>query len=352
MTGRRPLRGPAALERQLLRQHEGARPASPLYGRVIIAVLADVRAGGECHRLLMPYAEEPPSNAVVLRFLAAVHRIVLDGRAPALAAHYPSAGGTPGPGLEAAFLTAVAQHADEVASGLVDGVQTNEVGRSAALLGGYLVVAAETGLPLRVLEIGASAGLNLRFDRFAYEAGGQVAGDAASAVRFVEPWTGGGRPDLGVRLDVRERRGCDLRPIDPTSPEGRLRLRSYVWPDQVDRLARLEQAIDVAARVPVTVDRAAAPDWLDVHLATGRPGVATVVTHSIVMQYLSPHEQERMFAALGGAGIRATRRAPLAWLRMEAAGRTAEIRLTMWPGGRRRVLGTSNYHGPPVDWRG
>jgi hypothetical protein len=300
----------------------------------------------------MPYAEEPPSNAMVLRFLAAVHRIVLDGRAPALAAHYPSAGGSPGPDLESAFLAAVGRHADEVAPGLVDGVQTNEVGRSAALLGGYLAVAAETGLPLRVLEIGASAGLNLRFDRFAYEAGGTVAGDAASPVRIVEPWTGHRRPDLGVRLDVRERRGCDLNPIDPASPEGRLRLRSYVWPDQIDRLTRLEQALDVAARVPVTVDRAAAADWLEIHLATAHAGVATVVTHSIVMQYLSPAEQERMFATLDDAGSRATRRAPLAWLRMEAAGPTAEIRLTTWPGGRRRVLGTSNYHGPPVDWHG
>jgi hypothetical protein len=225
------------------------------------------------------------------------------------------------------------------------------VGRSAALLGGYLVVAAKTGLPLRVLEIGASAGLNLRFDRFAYEAGGQVAGDPGSPVRFVEPWTGGRRPDLGVRIDVRERRGCDLHPIDPASPEGRLRLRSFVWPDQLDRLARLEQALDLAPLVPVTVDRASAPDWLDVRLANDRPGTATVVTHSIVMQYLSPDEQERMLAVLGDAGGRATRNAPLAWLRMEAAGPTAEIRLTMWPGGRRRVLGTSNYHGPPVEWQ-
>jgi hypothetical protein len=69
------------------------------------------------------------------------------------------------------------------------------------------------------------------------------------------------------------------------------------------------------------------------------------------MQYLSPDEQERMLAVLGDAGGRATHDTPLAWLRMEAAGPTAEIRLTVWPGGRRRVLATSNYHGPPVAWR-
>jgi hypothetical protein len=100
------------------------------------------------------------------------------------------------------------------------------------------------------------------------------------------------------------------------------------------------------------VDRASAAGWLAVQLADDRPGIATVVTHTIVMQYLSPGEQERVLTVLGDAGSRATRDAPLAWLRMEAAGPTAEIRLTLWPGGRRRVLGTSNYHGPPVDWRG
>jgi hypothetical protein len=129
-------------------------------------------------------------------------------------------------------------------------------------------------------------------------------------------------------------------------------LRSFVWPDQLDRLRRLEAALEVAARVPVTVDRAAAADWLAVQLAAPRPGVATVVSHSIVMQYLSSEERERMLAVLRDAGARARRGAPLAWLRMESAGPVAEVRLTAWPGGRRQVLGTTNYHGPPVSWRG
>src|SRR4051812_22873601 len=108
----------AALEEQLVRQYEGTRLTSPLYGRVLTAALTDVRSRGICYRLLGPHIDEPPANVMVLRMLAAVHRLVLDGRAPDLARHYQSAGGTPGPDLEAAFLRTVHEHADEVAAGL------------------------------------------------------------------------------------------------------------------------------------------------------------------------------------------------------------------------------------------
>ena len=74
-----------------------ASPASPLYGRVLDAVVDDLRAGGVSARLLGGRGDDPFGSALALRFLGAVHRIVLEGRAPALAAHYPSAGGTEGP---------------------------------------------------------------------------------------------------------------------------------------------------------------------------------------------------------------------------------------------------------------
>src|SRR5690606_1800740 len=145
----------------------------------------------------------------------------------------------------------------EVAERLTAGVQTNEVGRSAALAGGFAEVQARTGLPLRVLELGASAGLNLRFDRYAYDTGHVVAGDPTSPVRFERVWEGS-PPPLPARFEVAERRGCDRDPIDPTSDEGRLTLRSYVWADQLDRLARLDAALRVAQDVPVDIDRAEA----------------------------------------------------------------------------------------------
>ncbi|MEQ1786779.1 MAG: DUF2332 domain-containing protein [Acidimicrobiales bacterium] len=326
-----------------------AESSSPLYGRVLDAVVADLHSAGVCADLLTGRGDDPLGSALALRFLGAVHRIVLDGRAPELAAFYPSVGGTdagdPGP----AFLLTVARHQEEVARRLTDWVQTNEVGRSAVLVGGYAAVADCTGLPLRVLEVGASAGLNLRWDHFAYATGQVVAGDPQSPVRFEGVWEGE-PPRLPAAFDVAERAGCDRNPLDPTTHEGCVTLRSYMWPDQLDRLARLEAAIEVARRVPAVVDRADAAEWAAARLAVATPGMATVVVHSIVLQYLSHGTRERFRNAVRGAGVAATEAAPLAWLRMEPGGERAEVRLTTWPGGEERLVATAGYHGRPIWW--
>jgi hypothetical protein len=76
-----------------------------------------------------------------------------------------------------------------------------------------------------------------------------------------------------------------------------------------------------------------------------------VLVHSIVLQYLSPARRRDLREAVADAGRRATASAPVAWLRMEpATDDAAEVRLTLWPGGEDRLLGTAGYHGPPVRW--
>ncbi|MCU1455576.1 MAG: hypothetical protein JWN46_3722 [Acidimicrobiales bacterium] len=322
---------------------------STVYDEVLMAVAADVRAGGACVQVLGPWADAPFADAIVLRFLGAVHHLVLEGRLPALAGQFPSAGGQPDRRLRATFLAAVREQADVLVPLMAEGVQTNEVGRSASLLGGFLEL-ARLGLPLRVLEPGASAGLNLRFDHYRYDAGGASFGPADSPLRFVDPWPGSA-PPLDAPLEVCERVGCDLEPIDPATPAGRLRLRSYVWPDQVERLARLDAALEVAAAVPARVERADAAAWLAERTAVPVPGVLTVVAHSIMFQYLTPAARQAMLAAIDAAGRRATPDAPFAWLRMEPGGERAEIRLTTWPGAASRLLATSSFHGPPIHWR-
>jgi len=333
-----------------IQRHACNSIGSTLYARVLDLCIERVDRDGPIRDLLVPHEHDPFGSALALRFLGAVHRIVLDGRAGDLAAHYPSAGGTPGPTLEEDFEATVATHLDELARRIDDGLQTNEVGRSASLAGPLLELARQ-GRPLRLLEVGSSAGLNLRWDHFRYEAGENSFGDPDAPVRFVEPWVDAA-PDLSGSVEIAERRGCDRSPIDATTDEGRLRLRSFVWPDLVERFRRLDGAIEVATAVPALVERADAPEWVAAQLAEPAQGCTTVVMHSIVLQYLSKDARRALTGALGAAGRRATADAPLAWLRMEPGRDGAEVRLTSWPGGDERLVAISGYHGPPIRWLG
>jgi hypothetical protein len=212
-------------------------------------------------------------------------------------------------------------------------------------------VARDTGLPLRVLELGSSAGLNLRFDRYRYEQDGASFGDPLSPVRFQNLWASG-RVPFEADCRVAERRGCDRNPIDATTEDGRLTLLSYVWPGQVERFELLAAALAIARAHPVPVEQADIPDWLARRLTEAAPGVATVVFHSVVWSYLTGDEQASVEASLRAAGERADLDAPLAWLRLEGAPTMdhTELRLTTWPGGDDQFLARASYHIGPVDW--
>jgi hypothetical protein len=212
-------------------------------------------------------------------------------------------------------------------------------------------VARKTGLPLRLLEIGAAGVLILRWDQYRYEAGQEGWGDPHSPVRITGVF-GAEHPRFDVLAKVVERRGCDALPIDPDTEEGRLTLQSYVWPDQVERFRQLAAAIDVAHRVPATVDQGNAPNWVEAALAEGVPGVATVVYHSIVWQYLSNVDRSRFEGVMAVAAEAATPKKPIAWLRLEPGGNAAEVRLQLWPGSKDRLLARSGFHGKPVQWLG
>jgi len=324
---------------------------STLYASLLDAMAGDVAKGGPVARLLASHMKRPFGDAVLLRVLGGLHLLVLEGRAPALARHYPSVGGSPAASLSADLVDTVEHHGTALEAALAHPVQTNEVGRSTALISGYLYLAGATGLPLRLREIGASAGLNLLADRFRYEdtRSGSSLGPAHSPLRFVDPWFAK-TPDLEATLRIEDRRGSDLAPIDVATRAGCQRLRSFVWADQADRLDRLDAALEVAQADPPTVDAASAPDWLATELAAPAPGSCTVVTHSIMFQYLNPLDRQRTTTVIEDAGRKATKQAPLAWLRLEPGGDQAELRLTLWPSGKTRVLARSSYHGPPVVW--
>ena len=323
---------------------------SPLYGTLCDAMAGDVAAGGPCADVFSDWEDGGTDVVPALRLLGGVHRLVLEGRAPDLAASFPSVGGDAGLDPTAAFLAVVAEHSDELRARTTEPVQTNEVGRALALVGAFHEVARATALPLRMLEFGASAGLNLRWDHFHYRpADGIEWGDPDSPVRF-EGGFDGSPPPFVPDLRVAERLGVDQAPLDATTEEGRLRLLCFVWPDQTERFQRLAAAIEVARSVPAPIDRADGPPWLRDQLTEPSPGVATVVYHSMVLFYLSADQRADMRATLESAGERATADAPLAWVGMEMSGDRPEIRLRLWPGGERRVLAECRPHGPPVRW--
>ncbi|MDQ6839177.1 MAG: DUF2332 family protein [Actinomycetota bacterium] len=346
------LRGPLV---EALRSNAGKWKAdgSPFYAVLTERIADDIEVGGPTWTVLSSHADHPRTELPAIRMLDAVHRRVLSGQAPALVAHYPSTSGD-GDAVAAwpAFLDVVARHPDELGKALDHPPQTNAVGRCPAILGGLLTVAAETGLPVRLLELGASAGLLLLSDHYRYDTGGQAWGDASSPVRFVDSWTEG-LPPLGAPLQITERRGCDQHPLDPGNEDDRLDLLSYVWPDEMARFDLLRSALDVAARFPATVERASILDWLAANLMPLPPGTVTVVMNSYAWQYLSADDAAASQKLLDDAGAAASTEAPLAHLSFEALDadyNNTQLRLTLWPGDEERLLALAGPHLGPVRW--
>jgi hypothetical protein len=316
------------------------------YAALIRDLRADLQGGSRTAALLDGRTDAPLRDAIVLRLLAAVHRIVLRGDAPTLASHYGSAGGDGSRIPAGLFLDVAEQHLDEVLLALTQNVQTNEVARCAALLPAFAHVSRTTALPLAMFEIGASGGLISNWDRYWYDCNGSTFGDPSSAVRFTTNWND--QFDLSGVTPVVSRRSCDIAPLDVTRADARLRLLSFIWPDQTSRFVLLTGALSIADRYAPVVDRADAGDWLDELLLDRQLGQVNVVYHSIVWQYLPRSTKDHVRAVLEREGEAATNERPLAWVRLEPAGSIADVRITLWPGAQEVVCATSSYHGTSV----
>lgn len=339
---------------------------SPLTRTLLTAAAEDLVRGGVTARVMAGAECDRQGTVPGLRFAGALHRLVLEGRAPTLAKHYPTAGGEPD--LDTLWddaLPVLHEHTDELRARIAATVvQTNEPGRSAPLFGGLQVathLAAEAAgrracFPVRLLEVGASGGLNLRPHRVAYLVDGEVLGDPGSPFALDPRWTG--RPPVDLRHPLRlvRRAGCDPNPVDVITEDGRLHLQSFVWADQVERFERLRAAIDLAQLDPVPVRRAAGPEWLAEQLARPERDVLTVVWHSVVWQYTSPADRAMGRAVLADAAARARPMAPLALLVYEPR-RTHgpdpyqfQLLLKLWPAGVSLRLGWGAGHGIPFTW--
>jgi hypothetical protein len=326
---------------------------SELYAELMDAARSDVEAGGPLLRLVEDWPGDPLASFLPLRVFGAVHARVLAGEAPELARHYPTAGGVADARAAwPAFRSFVAARLESLRPQLIGFPQTNEVRRCGGLLGGFLEAARATGLPLRLREIGCSAGLNLQWHRFRYELGPHRWGDPRSPARVEADWSGPPAP-FGVSPRVESRAGCDLDPRRVESDDDVRVLEGYVWADQPERLALLRAAVRVWREDPPRIDAARALEWLPAELDADGRGSCLVVFHSSVWMYLPDAERVALRQALERRGARAGTDDPLAWLRAEDEPERPgqiEVKLTVWPGGRERRLARGHPHGRSVEW--
>lgn len=337
-------------------EHSCLALGSPFTARLCAFVADEGVPPGPVHDRLAGWRGRLDSagDALPLRLTGALHNLVLDERDTTLSDAYPpnDAGDA---AIRDAVMDAISRHGDFIDGFLDDAPQTNETARSAVLLPAFLHMQARFGMPFVLSELGSSAGLNQNWHRYRYEFGGWGWGDLDSPVTLACEVRGNALP-APLPVSVRDSCGCDIAPISVGDERERLRLKSYVWPDQPARLARLRGALAVAQDHPPAVHPATASDWLAKRLAERYPGHVHAIFHTIMWQYMPDDERARAQALIADAGARATTDAPFAWLRFETDEKPdgAPIVVTTWtgdsPAGETVTLGRGDFHGRWVDW--
>ncbi len=331
------------------------RGVSPLYERLALGIAEDAA-------LLALAAEaglgQPPPNLL----LGAVHALLLAGAAHPLAAYYPSLGGEDTGDPLPAFRNFCRAHAVPLVALLHHRrVQTNEVRRSALLLPALALAAATMDhRPLALVEIGASAGLNLLPDRYGYDYGGHRAGDPASPVLLrcaprgplPLPVPGGVPP---VRISFRA--GIDLAPVDPEDREATAWLRALVWPEHGERAALLEAALTVARQERPPVLAGDALVRLPEVLANAPPECGVCIIHTHTVNQFSREARERLAELLDGAAagrplVRIGIEASSLWPARDSRPPGAYLARTRWLSGvpHTDILARCDPHGAWLEW--
>lgn len=331
---------------------------SPFTRDLLARAADDIAAGGIVAQLTDGWPGSPRTAAVSLRFAGALHAAVLTARDPALTAEYPHA--RVDWSMDAVWPLAEALlRRDEawVRGFMRSPPQTNETARSTGLACGFLWLAEQAPQPSHMLELGASAGLNINWDRFAYAH--PPWGRERIAGPFMPTLITGAVP--GWRdISVASRAACDQNPLYPSSSHDQLRLRAYIWPDQTARLERLDAALALAQLQGVQVEKADAAAWIQSKLAGELPNGTTIVYHSVFLQYPPADVREAIGAALEGAGARTTATRQLARVSFEpesvVGGPHGSARyvlhVTRWVSGQRSeaTLADVDPHGRTLTW--
>ena len=329
------------------------RNDAPITARVVTAQRAILDGDNLCGEYMRDWRDVRRDDAMPLRLAGGFHYLHLTGADPRLGGVYRGEV-TAQADVDAILLAVLHDHDAQLLSWFDGPPQTNEAGRSAGIMAGLLWLAPRLGPRFALHEIGASAGINTMMDRFAFDLGGVKAGQADSVMSLVPEWRGPPPPD--ERVAITAITGCDIAPLDLRDPFAALLLKSYVWADAVQRMARIDAAVALAKERPPALDRADAASWVEAWLATPQEtGETRVLYHSIVWQYLPQQTQARIETAVAAAGAAATAERPLAWVQLETNRETYrhELRVRSWPGdGAWTVLGTAHAHGAWVEWFG
>jgi hypothetical protein len=305
---------PAGRARTLARvyRHFGAVDAagtSPLYERVAVALsesgeaLRAIEAAPACKR-------QPPV------ILAALHDLALAGRAPALAAAYAAADADAA--AAAAIDTLLRMTESVMAIAARRPMRTNETGRCAVLYPAIAEAARRVGAnAVGLIDVGCSAGLNLNVDRVGITySNGQSLGDPSSPVQMSALIVGDRPVPARAMPEVVARVGVDLDPVDVTDADDARWLRACVWPDQTERVARLEAEIALAATAPPLLLHGDAVEVMPDAFARVPPDALPVVTTTWALSRFPLESRLRFLQRLDEA---ATGRA-VAWVSAEGVG--------------------------------
>jgi hypothetical protein len=273
---------------------------SPLYGALGPVVAEDPA-------MLEVVSHRRPGQVPVSAFFAAVHYLLLSGVEHELREFYPSVFGngarTPaaaGPALRDFFRRHQAEIDHVVSTRLV---QKHVVKRSALLRLGMWAIGLEVTAPVHLVEVGASAGVHLRFDRYRYDIGGAFFGDPTSPVFIQTEWRADAPvPDLDVLPRLASVTGIDLHPIDALRASERQWLRALVWPEELAEGVMLDTALSTVAHDP---PRMVEGDVIDVgaKVAASIPeGEPRVVFHAATRLHVPPERVAAFDAAINAFG--------------------------------------------------
>ena len=280
---------------------------SPLYDRICRFVADD-------EELLALVQEAPPPAHQPNVLLGVVHYLLLGGLEHPLGAVYAGqSDADPGP----LFRDVCLSHRAEVLALMeTRRTQTNECGRSAVIGPALTWVAQQYGAPLALLDVGASAGLNLGCDRYLLDYGAAGSTGPADATVRIECTVRGGVPPIAPRLPaIAARLGLDRSPIDLTDERDARWMLACIWPD-TGRLERTSAAIRDAQAHPPTIRTGDMVDDLPAALAELPDDALACVTTTWALAYLPPDGREQFAARLAEAG----RARPVVWISGEGPG--------------------------------